>query len=53
MLYHFGDQTEVAKVVETQSNLERQLELIETHQQEVILPTLCYIFFVQESVGSV
>ncbi|KAG5068467.1 hypothetical protein JHK85_000844 [Glycine max] len=26
---------EVAKVVETQSNLERQLELIETHQQEV------------------
>lgn len=28
-------ETEVAKVVETQSNLERQLELIETHQQEV------------------
>ncbi|KAM1019028.1 hypothetical protein ACFX13_041177 [Malus domestica] len=26
---------EVAKVVETQANLERQLELIETHQQEV------------------
>uniref|UniRef100_A0A7N2LEN8 Nucleoporin NSP1-like C-terminal domain-containing protein n=1 Tax=Quercus lobata TaxID=97700 RepID=A0A7N2LEN8_QUELO len=26
---------EVAKVVETQSNLERQLELVETHQQEV------------------
>ncbi|KAL4392923.1 hypothetical protein HN51_046045 [Arachis hypogaea] len=26
---------EVAKVVETQSNMERQLELIETHQQEV------------------
>ncbi|KAE8038632.1 hypothetical protein FH972_011122 [Carpinus fangiana] len=26
---------EVAKVVETQTNLERQLELIETHQQEV------------------
>lgn len=26
---------EVAKVVETQSSLERQLELIETHQQEV------------------
>lgn len=26
---------EVAKVVETQVNLERQLELIETHQQEV------------------
>lgn len=25
----------MAKVVETQSNLERQLELIETHQQEV------------------
>ncbi|KAJ8450091.1 hypothetical protein Cgig2_033285 [Carnegiea gigantea] len=28
-------ETEVAKVVETQANLERQLELIETHQQEV------------------
>lgn len=28
-------EAEVAKVVETQSNLERQLELIETHQQEV------------------
>ncbi|KAJ0928602.1 putative nucleoporin, NSP1-like, nucleoporin NSP1/NUP62 [Helianthus annuus] len=27
-------EAEVAKVVETQSNLERQLELIETHQQE-------------------
>ncbi|KAK2992179.1 hypothetical protein RJ640_001240, partial [Escallonia rubra] len=27
--------SEVAKVVETQSSLERQLELIETHQQEV------------------
>lgn len=26
---------EVAKVVETQANLERKLELIETHQQEV------------------
>ncbi|RYR23697.1 hypothetical protein Ahy_B02g057179 isoform C [Arachis hypogaea] len=26
---------EAAKVVETQSNMERQLELIETHQQEV------------------
>lgn len=25
----------MAKVVETQTNLERQLELIETHQQEV------------------
>jgi len=30
----------VAKVVETQSNLERQLELIETHQQEVFLKPL-------------
>lgn len=28
-------QTDVAKVVETQANLERQLELIETHQDEV------------------
>ncbi|GKB95639.1 nuclear pore complex protein NUP62 [Tanacetum coccineum] len=28
-------EAEVAKVVETQSNLERRLELIETHQQEV------------------
>lgn len=28
-------EAEVAKVAETQSNLERQLELIETHQQEV------------------
>ncbi|KAK2990346.1 hypothetical protein RJ640_020547 [Escallonia rubra] len=28
-------ESEVAKVVETQSSLERQLELIETHQQEV------------------
>ncbi|KAI8545430.1 hypothetical protein RHMOL_Rhmol07G0038900 [Rhododendron molle] len=28
-------ETEVAKVVETQANLEWQLELIETHQQEV------------------
>lgn len=28
-------QTEVAKVVETQANLERHLELIETHQEEV------------------
>ncbi|KAL6006502.1 Nuclear pore glycoprotein p62 [Asimina triloba] len=28
-------ESEVAKVVETQTNLERQLELIETHQQEV------------------
>lgn len=28
-------ETEVAKVVEIQANLERQLELIETHQQEV------------------
>nr|POF03368.1 nuclear pore complex protein nup62 [Quercus suber] len=27
---------EVAKVVETQSNLERQLVLVETHQQEVL-----------------
>ncbi|KAJ0590706.1 putative nucleoporin, NSP1-like, nucleoporin NSP1/NUP62 [Helianthus annuus] len=27
-------EAEVAKVVETQSNLERQLELIETHQEE-------------------
>lgn len=29
-------QIEVAKVVETQASLERQLELIETHQQEVV-----------------
>jgi nuclear pore complex protein Nup62 len=29
-------QSEVAKVVESQHSLERQLELIETHQQEVI-----------------
>lgn len=28
-------ETEVANVVETQTNLERQLELIETHQEEV------------------
>ncbi|RWW14303.1 hypothetical protein GW17_00021936 [Ensete ventricosum] len=28
-------EAEVAKVVETQTNLEKQLELIETHQQEV------------------
>lgn len=28
-------ESEVANVVETQTNLERQLELIETHQQEV------------------
>lgn len=28
-------ETEVAKVVETQTHLERQLELIETHQEEV------------------
>lgn len=28
-------ETDVAKVVETQANLERQLELIETHQDEV------------------
>ena len=28
-------QAEVAKVVETQTSLERQLELIETHQREV------------------
>lgn len=28
-------QSEVAKVVETQCSLERQLELIETHQEEV------------------
>lgn len=28
-------ETEVAKVVESQANLERQLELVETHQQEV------------------
>lgn len=33
-------QTEVAKVVETQTNVERQLELIETHQQEVYLRSL-------------
>lgn len=29
-------QSEVAKVVETQGSLERQLELIETHQDEVL-----------------
>lgn len=28
-------QADVAKVVETQTSLERQLELIETHQKEV------------------
>jgi nuclear pore complex protein Nup62 len=28
-------QSEVAKVVESQHSLERQLELIETHQQEI------------------
>jgi nuclear pore complex protein Nup62 len=34
-VYLTNKQIEVAKVVETQSSLERQLELIETHQQEV------------------
>jgi len=37
----------VAKVVGVQSNLERQLELIETHQQEVFLkPVYFYLIFV-------
>jgi nuclear pore complex protein Nup62 len=36
-------QSEVAKVVESQHSLERQLELIETHQQEVISLS-CYRF---------
>lgn len=36
-LYVLYMQSEVAKVVETQTSLERQLELIETHQGEVCL----------------
>lgn len=45
-------QIEVAKVVETQGSLERQLELIETHQQEVniCLSQGCY-FFWELSIG--
>ena len=34
-VHFFFLQAEVAKVVETQTGLERQLELIETHQREV------------------
>jgi len=39
-VYLTNKQIEVAKVVETQSSLERQLELIETHQQEVCNKTI-------------
>lgn len=35
IFFLFSLQAEVAKVVETQTGLERQLELIETHQREV------------------
>lgn len=37
-------QSEVAKVVETQGTVERQLELIETHQQEVYWCAICWLF---------
>jgi nuclear pore complex protein Nup62 len=37
-------ESEVAKVVESQHSLERQLELIETHQQEVISLS-CHRFY--------
>lgn len=35
----------MAKVVETQANLERQLELTETHQQEVVSLGLLSVVF--------
>lgn len=34
----------MAKVVETQANLERQLELIETHQEEVVFIISIFVF---------
>ena len=36
----------MAKVVETQANLERQLELIETHQDEVLVIDLISVYSV-------
>lgn len=36
----------MAKVVETQANLERQLELIETHQDEVLFIDLISVYSV-------
>ncbi|RZC28926.1 Nuclear pore complex protein NUP62 [Glycine soja] len=44
---------EVAKVVETQSNLERQLELIETHQQESFPPYRCNSAAVEKKMSCV
>jgi len=38
-------QAEVAKVVETQTSLERQLELIETHQREVCVSSKFLFLF--------
>ncbi|QHO22085.1 Nuclear pore complex protein [Arachis hypogaea] len=43
---------EAAKVVETQSNMERQLELIETHQQEKSLVTSSNFYLVIQIVFS-
>jgi len=45
-MYIFFWQAEVAKVVETQTGLERQLELIETHQREVCVSSkFLYVSF--------
>lgn len=42
----------MAKVVETQSNLERQLELVETHQQEVV-SFGSYLYFLPDVIVSI